>query len=93
MIVFVAIQMSAPKRKSPQSVIVELRIEGINAFELSFTFIYSKERVYELTECQKDINSGSEMRLFHISLSNIYLINRKSYFKDTIYHSFVHLTI
>ena len=55
MIVFVAIQMSAPKRKSPQSVIVELRIEGINVFELSFTFIYSKENVYELTECQNDI--------------------------------------
>lgn len=51
--------MSAPKRKFPQSVIIKLRIEGINIFELSFTFIYSKERVYELTECQKDINSGS----------------------------------
>lgn len=60
MIVFVAIQMSAPKRKSPQSVIAELQIEGINVFELSFTFIYSKERVYELTECQKDINSNSD---------------------------------
>lgn len=59
MIVFAAIQMSAPKRKSPQSVIIKLQIEGINAFELSFTFICSKERVYELTECQKDINSGS----------------------------------
>ena len=55
MIVFAAIQMSAPKRKSPQSVTIKLQIEGINAFELSFTFIYSKERVYELTECQKDI--------------------------------------
>lgn len=52
--------MSVPKRKSPQSVIIKLQIEGINAFELSFTFIYSKERVYELTECQKDINSGSD---------------------------------
>lgn len=51
--------MSAPKRKSPQSVIIKLRIEGINTFELSFIFIYSKERVYELTECQNDINSGS----------------------------------
>lgn len=60
MIVFAAIQMSAPKRKSPQSVIIKLRIEGINAFELSFTSIYSKERVYELTECQKDINSNSD---------------------------------
>ena len=59
MIVFAAIQMSAPKRKSPQSVTIKLQIEGINAFELSFTFIYSKERVYELTECQKDITSGS----------------------------------
>lgn len=51
--------MSPLKRKTPQSVITELRNKGINVFELSFTFIYSKERVYELTECQKDINSGS----------------------------------
>ena len=52
--------MSPPKRKSPQSVIAELRNKGINVFELSFTFIYSKERVYELTECQNDINSNSD---------------------------------
>jgi hypothetical protein len=60
MIAFLTIRMSPLKRKAPQSVIAELRNKGINVFELSFTFIYSKERVYELTECQKDINSGSD---------------------------------
>lgn len=49
--------MSPLKRKAPQSVIAELRNKGINVFELSFTFIYSKERVYELTECQKETYS------------------------------------
>lgn len=56
MIVFMAIQMSVPKRKSPQSVIIKLRIKGINVFELSFTLVHGKERVHELTECQNDNN-------------------------------------
>lgn len=52
MIAFPPTQTSPPKRKSPQSVITELRIKGINTFEQSFALVDDKEKVYELTECQ-----------------------------------------
>lgn len=52
MIAFSSIQMPLKKRKSPQSVIAEVRIEGVNVAGLFFTFIYGEERVYELAECQ-----------------------------------------
>lgn len=52
MIAFPPTQTSPPKRKSPQSVITELRIKGINTFEQSFALVDAKEKIYELTECQ-----------------------------------------
>lgn len=58
MIVFVATQMSAPKRKSPQSVIIKLQIEGINVFHLSHAHEQSKDTKVRLTKCQSDTNSN-----------------------------------
>lgn len=61
MIVFTTIQMSAPKRKSLQSVIIKLWIEDINMFHHFPVYIQSKDIKIKLTECQNDIsfNLGS----------------------------------
>lgn len=58
MIVFMAIQMSVPKRKSPQSVIIKLRIKGINVFHFFHAYEQSKDTKVRLTECQSDTNSN-----------------------------------
>lgn len=52
MIAFSSIRMPLKKRKSPQSVIAEVRIEGINALYLFPAYVQSGETMVRLTECQ-----------------------------------------
>lgn len=50
--VFSLDQMSPQKRKSPQSVIAEVRIEGVNALYLFLAYVQSGETMVRLAECQ-----------------------------------------